>query len=327
MKIFITGGTGFIGTALVRRLRQRPHELRCLARPTSAVATLQALGATIVRGDVTDRQSCLNGMRGCDWVVNLANLFEFWFPDRQEYDAVNVAGTRNVMEAAIEAGAAKVVHVSTLVAYGDAEWPITEMTAMGDRVPGDYARTKRAGEQLARELWAKQGLPLVIISPGAVMGAGDPKAAGRYVRNLALGKMPARILTTSPFPFVHVRDVAEAIVRALEKPNNIGEKYLVVGETLTFGEINRMISEISGVKLPRLTLPDPVALVGAYLATGLANLLKRPPMLDMSVEQIRMMKRGFRVDASKATRDLGLSYTPIRTALEESLAHLRVGGA
>jgi dihydroflavonol-4-reductase len=159
------------------------------------------------------------------------------------------------------------------------------------------------------------------------MGPNDPKATGRYVRSLVQGKMPAQVLTNCPFPFVHVRDVAEAIVKALEKEKNEGEKYLVAAENLTFGEINRMVSEITGVRLPRLTLPDALTVAGAYGATFLANLTGRPPMLDMSVEQIRMMKQGMKVDGRKAMRELGISYTPIRTALEEILTSMHAGGS
>jgi dihydroflavonol-4-reductase len=323
MKILITGGTGFIGTELIRRLRQTAHEISCLARPTSRVDALMAQNVPIVRGDVTDKRSLLDGMAGCDWVVNLANLFEFWCRDREAFDAVNVGGTRNVLEAAREVGAAKVVHVSTAAVYGNAAWPVTETTPYGDRVAGDYARTKRVAELILKEFAAAGRPPVVIVSPGAVLGAGDPKAAGRYVRNVVQGRMPAQVLTDRVFPFVHVRDVAEAIVRALEKEGNNGEKYLVVAESLTFGTINRLIADIAHIRLPRLTMPAPAALAMAYLATGLANVTGRAPMLDMSIEQIVLMMRGMQVDGSKAVRDLGLIYTPIRTALEEEIAHLR----
>ena len=320
MRIFITGATGFIGKELVRRLRETGHELRCLVRPTSNTAGLEGPRVALVRGDVTDRQSLVEGMRGCEWVVNLANLYEFWHRDRRTYDAVNVEGTRNVLEAAREVGAAKVLHVSTVAAYGDAPWPIDERSPWGPHAPGDYARTKRIGEDIARALRAEHRLPLVIVAPGGVLGPDDPKATGRLVRALALGEMPALVFPGSPFPFVHVRDVAEAIVRALEKAGNEGEKYILAADNPTFGEIARTVSEISGTKAPRWTMPGPAAVAAGYLATAAARLTGRPPAMDLAIEQVRMMKRGMRVDGSKAARDLGIAYTPIRTALEEEVA-------
>ena len=116
------------------------------------------------------------------------------------------------------------------------------------------------------------------------------------------------------------RDVAEGIVRALEKEGNVGERYLLVAENLTFGEINGLLTEITGARPPRLTFPDWMTIFGALCATGVADLTKKPPMLDMAVDQMRLMKQGFEVDGSKATRELGLSYTPIRTVLEEAVA-------
>ncbi len=121
MKIFITGATGFIGTHLVRRLAQTEHKLCCLVRKTSNIHYLKELGVTLITGDVADRDSLLQGMRGCDWVVNLANVYSYWEPDNRVYKKVNVEGTRNVMECALETGISKMVHVSTAGIYGKPE--------------------------------------------------------------------------------------------------------------------------------------------------------------------------------------------------------------
>lgn len=323
MKIFITGGTGFIGRHVVRRLAEDKHQLFCLARPTSDTETLREFGATIVLGDVSDKGSLRDAMKGCDWVVNLANFFDFWSADRRVYREINIVGTQNIMETAIELGVAKVVHVSTAAIYGNARWPVTEASELGNYCPSEYGRTKREGDLVAWELYHEKKLPLVMIYPGSVLGPDDHKASGRYVSNLIHGRMPAQVLTGSVFPFVHVRDVAEAIALALEKSGNVGQKYLIVAENLTFGEINKMVSEFSGRKLPLLTMPDIATTTLAYVLTGLSYLTKSPPMLDLSIDQIRLMKLGLQVDGSKAVRELGLSYTPIRVALEDEIRSLK----
>ena len=118
MRVFVTGGTGFVGKPTVGRLIEDGHQVRCLARRASSTGELQRLGCETAYGDVTDKASVLEGMRGCEWVVNLANLYSFWEPDKDLYRRVNVEGTRNVMEAALEASVAKVVHVSSFVVWG-----------------------------------------------------------------------------------------------------------------------------------------------------------------------------------------------------------------
>ena len=127
--------------------------------------------------------------------------------------------------------------------------------------------------------------------------------------------------------WVHVRDVAEAIVRALEKEDNIGQKYLLGKHQLSLQQFGEMISDISGVPLPKIRLPDSVVMMNAALLTWLASLTKKPPMLGMSVDQIRTMKEGFRFDGTKAERELGIAYTPIRTALEEAIASYQESAA
>jgi dihydroflavonol-4-reductase len=320
MRIFVTGGTGFIGTQLVQRLRDTPHELCCLVRDPGKAQALRDAGATVVSGDLRDQSSLVDGMQGSDWVVSIANLYEFWVPDRRAYAEVNVDGTRNLMEAALETGVAKIVHVSTAAVYGNAKWPIREDSTPGPKCAGEYSRTKRSGDRVAWELFETRGLPLVMVYPGAVIGPNDPKAVGQYIRKYISGAMPAQVMTRRMFPWVHVRDVAEGIVRALEKEGNLGERYLLVAESLTFGEINRILSEISGAKPPRLTFPDWLTIFGALCATAVADVIKKPPVLDMAADQMRLMKQGAEIDGSKASRELGVSYTPIRDALEEAVA-------
>jgi dihydroflavonol-4-reductase len=159
-----------------------------------------------------------------------------------------------------------------------------------------------------------------MVYPTAVVGPNDPKATGRYIKNLASRKMPAQVLTKAPFSFVYVGDVCAAIIQALEKMDNLGEKYLVNGSNLTFGQINQLVSEIAGIKLPLIHFPDTVTIINAKLLTWLSKLTGKPPWLDLSVDQVSLMKQGFKVDGSKAERELGIHYTPIRVALQEAIA-------
>jgi dihydroflavonol-4-reductase len=321
MKIFITGATGFIGTNVVKRLAQTEHTLYCLVRKTSKVDHLKESDTIIIFGDVTDKDSLLKGMQGCDWVINLANVYSFWEPDPKIYTKVNIEGTRNVMECALETGISKVVHVSTAGIYGKpVDCPFTEESPVGTVQFSEYFRTKYEGDLIVWEFYKKKGLPLVMIYPGAVLGSGDPKTTGKYIKDLINRRLPATVFNDTIMTFVYVKDVAETIVKAAEKGNNIGEKYLVGKYQLSFREINQMISEISGVPLPKLSLPGSLVMVNASILTLFANILKKPPWWGMSIDQMRVMKEGFRFNGNKAEKELGINYTPIRVALEEAIA-------
>jgi dihydroflavonol-4-reductase len=324
MRVFITGATGFIGTYTIRRLAQTEHRICCLVRKTSSVRELEKLGVTLVTGDVTDKASLREGMKECDWVVNLANIYSFWEADKAIYHRVNVEGTRNVMQCALDAAVSKVVHVSTAVVFGKpADVPFTEESSVGTVRFSDYAQTKYEGDLVAWELYEKRGLPLVMIYPGAVVGAGDPKSTGQYINDFIHRRIPARVLEDSIITYVYVGDVAEAIVRALEKEDNIGEKYLVGNYQLSGGEFGKLISEISGVPLPERHFPAALVMGIAWLRTRIANVTKQPPPWGMCTDQVRSIKEGVRFDGSKAERELGITYTPIRVAVEEAIASYR----
>ena len=321
MKIFITGATGFIGSHLIERLAATGHGLYCLVRKSSAMEHLEARGLHLVVGDITDRESLQAGMKGCDWVVNLANVYSFWEPDKRVYEEVNIRGTQNVMECALEAGVAKVVHVSSVVVYGRPEVvPFSEESPIGPEHFSAYARSKYAGDLLAWALCQREKLPLVVLYPGGVLGPGDEKASGRYIMDLLQRRMPATVLHDAVNTWVDVRDVSETIVKALEKENNSGEKYLVGKYQLSFDQLNEIITEISGVPLPGVRLSDGLTATTATLLTGLASILRRPPVWGMASDAIRTMKEGIRADGSKVERELGIIYRPIRETLEEAIA-------
>lgn len=324
MKILITGGTGFIGTHLVQRVAQTEHQITCLVRKGSNSATLKRLDVALVNGDMTDPDSLNTAVRGHDYVINLANIYSFWERDPRIYRNVNVDGTRNIMEASLAASVSKVVHISTGGIYGKPkDVPFTEESEIGPVQFSEYFRTKYKGDQIARELYRRKGLPLVMVYPMGVLGPGDPKATGQYIRRILRRRLPARVLENRVFTFVHVKDVVEIIYRAAMKENNIGEKYLAGKFRHTFGEINHMVSEISGVPLPRLAMPDFLVAANAWLLTKISDIIKKPPIWGMAIDQIRVMEKGVQADGSKAERELGIQYTPIRVAIEEAVASYR----
>jgi dihydroflavonol-4-reductase len=324
MRAFVTGATGFVGSQVVKRLVRSGHEVACLVRRGSATSFIEGLGARLVRGDLTDKPSLVAGLAGADWLLNVGAAYSFWARDRRSYRQVNVDGVRNVMEAALETGVSKVVHVSSVVVYGQpAVSPVTEDRPVGPVRFSEYARTKYEGDLVAWALHAERGLPLVTVYPGAILGPNDPKATGQYIQSLIRGRMPATILNDATFPFVHVNDVATGIVRAAEAPGNIGARYFLVGENLTFGIVNQLIAETAGIRLPFMRMPDALAVGMAAVLTALSLITRRPPLFGLSLDQVRTMGRSSVFDGRKAERELGMTYTPVREAIRGAVESYR----
>ena len=319
MKVFITGATGFIGKQVVNLLSNTDHELFCLVRKSSQRKIPGSKWINIIEGDLGNKNSIIQGMRGCDWVINLAGLYSYWEPDNQLFRKINVNGTRNVMEAALETRVSKVIHVSTVMIYGkQTDNLITEESKPGKRFTR-YTQSKFEGDEIVWEMYKNKGLPIVVIYPSAVLGAGDPQVSGRYISDLIHRRLPITAFDKSVHSWVHVNDVAKAVVRAAEKPGNIGEKYFISNQRLSMREFNLLVSEISGVPLPKLEMPEFLAFPTAYFLTGISRVTKRRPLWGISVEQIRILKVGSRVDGTKAERDLGIFYMPIEEAIKEAI--------
>ncbi len=323
MNIFVTGATGFIGKHLVKRLSADGHRVRCLVRTPERAQALRDPDLDLIYGDVNDPQALQRGMQNCDWLFHLANLYSMWEPDDSRYDIVNAAGTRRVFECAAAAGVKKVVYISTAAVYGKPdEVPFEENARPGPRLFSKYARSKAAADQLAWDFY-RRGLPLVVLYPGIVLGAGDDKASGQYIQDIIRRRVPSTIFHNSYASYVYVGDVVEAMVRAAEKPETLGQRYLIGGTVLDGRAYTRLISEVAGVKLPVLRLPDWTVLLAAYLLTGISSLTRRPPLWGLSIDAGWTLKNGFQFDGSRAEKELGLHYTPIRQALSEAVQSYR----
>jgi len=324
VNIFVTGATGFIGKHLVCRLLAGGHAIRCLVRSADRARVLQENGVNVILGDVNDASALKRGMAGCDCLFHLANLYTMWTPAPGQFQQINVEGTRTVLECALTCGVSKVVYVSTVAVYGKpSDCPFKEDSIHGPKLFSEYARTKALAEKLAWEFYDQRGLPLVVLYPGIVLGAGDDKASGHYIQDLIRRRAPSTIFHNSYATYIDVEDLVDALVQAAVRPETIGQKYLLGGQTLNGRDYAQLIQEVSGVRLPLLRLPDWVVLAASYLLTGVSAITRQPPMWGLSVDAGWTLKNGFYIDGSKAERELGIHYTCIRRALSEAIEAYR----
>jgi dihydroflavonol-4-reductase len=249
-----------------------------------------------------------------------------WHPHPQTFWRANVDGTRNVMQAALESGAGKVVHMSTVAVWGKpAHTPFDENTPPGPRLLSAYAQSKAAGEQVAWSFARQHGLPLTVLYPGIVLGAGDDRASGQYIQLLVFRRTPSTIFHNAPATYVAVKDVAEAVLLAAENPASVGRRYLIGQETLRGREYAALICQLAGVRPPPFRLPDWLVRAASYPFTALSALTHRPPLWTLSIDAARTLQAGFQFDGSRAERELGLRYTPVRDALYEAICDYRKG--
>lgn len=318
--VLVTGATGFVGGAVVRHLLAKGAAVRCLVRDRARAAALDGLGSPVeIRvGDITEPASLGPALEGAALVINCAGLNSFWEPDRRAFTRINVDGARNIVWAAVRARAGKVVHVSTAMAYGfPTGAPFTAGAAPGPHM-SDYARSKHEGDEAALRAARDGGLPLVVVHLAAVVGRGDSKSV-MQIRDFVRGRIPLMIRSPNRFTYVAVDDAAEAIIAAGLTEGNAGTRFLVGDQGLTTTEYFRIISELSGVPVPRLSIGRGAAMVLARLLTAWAGVVGRPPLfpLDLARTQFR---GSLLFDGDTAAAALGISYTPIRVALAEAVA-------
>ncbi|MEA2423662.1 MAG: hypothetical protein QOH13_72 [Thermoleophilaceae bacterium] len=287
MKAFVTGGTGFIGQRVIKRLRDRGDDVVALVRNPEKAAGLREQGVQLVEGDLSSDDAIKRATDGVDGVFHIAAVYKIGIPKKERegmYDA-NVRGTERILDAAEAAGVGRVLYVSTGNVFGDTRGAVVDETYERDLGQGFlsyYDETKYRSHELAQERIAK-GAPIVIAQPGAVYGPGDHSEIGNMIDQVRSGKLKMKMFPESRFNFVFVDDVADGLLRIFDN-GRIGESYLLGGEVASMDDLFTKTSELLGKKAPKMTLPPAMAKASAPLGPVIGPLMGFPPNMKELVK-------------------------------------------
>ena len=320
MKVFVTGGTGFIGGEVARQLRARGDEVVCLARNAEKAAKLTALGCEIVSGDLGDEAALRRGMEGCEGVVHAAAMYEVGIPARQRpamWEA-NVAGTEHVLKAALDAAVPKLVYVSTVGAFGNTHRQVVDETYEhpGKEFTSYYEETKLEAHRIAKQMIGEQGVPGVIVQPGGVYGPGDTSQVADLLEQFLAGKLPLL-----PFPelgicLTHVEDIAAGILLALDK-GKVGETYVLSGPVTTMRDAIETVAGISGRKAPKRAMPTGLMKAMVPIGPLVGKLMGQPPNLRELISSADGVT--FWASHEKASRELGYAPRGMEEGMRQTL--------
>lgn len=325
-QVFITGATGFLGSAVARKLCRDGFAVRALVRPGSPRFHLDGLDLEFVGGDIRDAASVRRAMAGVRYAFHVAADYRLWARNRGEIFASNVEGTRIVMQEAKRAGCERVVYTSSVATIAlradggpaDESVPLSESQGIGA-----YKRSKIAAERLVETMVAEHALPAIIVNPSTPIGPRDvrPTPTGRIIVETARGRVPGFVDTG--LNLVHVDDVADGHIAALNR-GVIGERYILGGENVLLADMLADIARLAGAPRPRLRIPRAVAFAAACLAEAAAGLTGREPFITL--DGIRLAEHRMFFTAAKAERDLGFRARPYREALADAIRWFRAAG-
>ena len=330
--VAVTGATGFIGTAVVRKLLQRGRDVRALIEPRANTSALDEVeketGKTVdrVTVDVTDVVKMSGALEGCASLFHLAAIYKVWLPDPTPIYRVNVEGTTTTLLAAQKARVRRIVYTSSIAAVGlhDDQTPADETTPFNlFPIANEYILTKWLSERVAMR-FAEAGLPIVVVNPAFPFGPRDtaPTPTGKIVLSLLKGEVPG--IAEGGFNCIDVDDVAEGHLAAEEK-GRVGERYILGDHNVTLKEFFELVCEVGSVKAPTLPLPNTLS---AAIALGFElwsdHVSHEEPRA--TYRSIRYAQRHAWFDPSKARRELGLPTTPLRSSIQRAITWFRSHG-
>ncbi|HEU5205126.1 MAG TPA: NAD-dependent epimerase/dehydratase family protein, partial [Candidatus Limnocylindrales bacterium] len=308
MRVFVTGGAGFIGRSVCRQLRDRGDEVVAVVRDPGQATELEDIGCEVRAGDLSSPEALAGGMRTCDGAIHLAGSYKVGIPASERprmYDA-NVGATHRVLEAAIATGVPRIIHVSTVNAFGNTRGKIVDETYRRDVTKGFvsyYDETKYLAHVAAREL-ADGGAPILIAMPGVTYGPGDHSAAGNQLRQAFDGQLRVAGLTDVGVSPAHVDDVAAAIVAMLNQ-GRVGEAYILAGRNMRMSEAIEIAAKVGGHAPPRITVPMGLLRAVARLGPVGSKLAGQP-----NFAEVVSAADGVTYWASSAKASLKLGYAP-----------------
>lgn len=320
MRVFVSGGTGFVGGHVVRRLRARGDDVVALVRSPQKGAALEALGIDLVHGTVTDGEALRAAMAGCDAVIHGAAVYEVGIPQSEHqamYEA-NVTGTATVLGAVRDAEVAKAVYVSTVAAFGNTRGRVVDETYEhpGDSFTSYYEETKYEAHQVAKRLIA-EGLPCVIVQPGGVYGPDDHSAIGKQMTDFSRGRMPALAFPEVGMNMVHVEDVAAGVVLVLDR-GKPGESYILGDQVTTMRELIETLGGVIGKRPPRFNVPTGMLRAMAPAGPLVGKLMGQPPNLRELISSADGVT--FWGKSEKAQAELGYAPRGLEEGLRDTFA-------
>jgi nucleoside-diphosphate-sugar epimerase len=320
VKVFVTGGTGFIGGHVVRLLRERGDDVVALVRSREKGAELESLGAQLVEGDLSSTDVIRTACEDCDAVIHGAAIYKIGIPksEREAMHDANVRGTERVLDAAWQAGVGRIVYVSTINVFGNTKGEVVDESY--EREPGDwvsvYDETKWLAHQAAKERAAK-GAPIVMVQPGGVYGPGDHSEVGNVIDQTRTGKMKAVPFADMGLNLIHVEDAAAGILLALDK-GQIGESYVLGGQIATMRDLVESVAKVADRKAPKRDMPTGLIKASAPAGPVLGKLMGFPPNFKELISASDGVTYWAKDD--KARRELGYSPRDLETGLRETLA-------
>ena len=321
----VTGATGFVGSAVARALLKAGHPVRVLVRANSDRGNLKGLGVEVVEGSLEDPASLATAVAGCRYLFHVAADYRLWVPDPASMFRVNVAGTRELMLAALDAGVERIVYTSSVATLGIVPGGVADEDTLSrvEEMIGPYKRSKFEAEAVVRELIAERGLPAVIVNPSTPIGPGDikPTPTGRMIVEAARGRMP--VFVDTGLNIVHVDDVAVGHLLAA-KAGEIGRRYILGGENLSLGEILAEIARLTGRRPPKVRIPHGVLLPVAAVAEAVARRIGGEPFA--TIDGIRMAKKKMFFSSARAVAELEYAARPARQALADAVAWYTANG-
>jgi len=323
--VLLTGATGFLGASLARALLAQGHSVRALVRPQAPREGLAGLDISYALGTVTDQKSLAYAMIGVGAVIHAAADYRIFVPNPGVMRETNVIGTAAVMQAALEAGVARIVHVSsvaTLRPRADGS-PATEMdTATPEEAIGPYKASKTEAERVVEAMVARVGLPAVIVNPSTPIGPYDrrPTPTGRLILEAARGNMPAYVATG--LNLVHVADCAAGCVAALDH-GVPGERHILGGQDVSLAEMLRYIAKECGHRAP-FRLPRAPLFPLAWVAESMARFTGKEPMLTL--DGLRMAGHHMFFSSAKAERVLNFHARPWQEGVRDAIAWFESAG-
>jgi dihydroflavonol-4-reductase len=318
--ILVTGATGFVGSAVVRKLIARGHDVRVMVRPASDRKNIEGLKLDIVNGDLLDLATLKAALGGCSGLFHLAADYRLWVPDAASMFKANVLGTKSILMAAKECAVERIVYTSSVAVLGNLPGDLSarENTPVTfEDMIGPYKQSKFLAEVEVRNLIEKYDLGVVIVNPSTPIGPRDirPTPTGRMIVEAASGRMPAYVDTG--LNVVHVDDVAEGHLLAFER-GVVGQRYILGGENILLRDILCDIASISYGKAPRFKIPIDAIVPFAYLAEFWAR-ISRGKEPFASVDSLRMAKKKMYFSHEKARRELGYVARPAKQAIIDAV--------